>query len=108
MKVEVVSLSADGGQEQREVEQFRGEGRVAARGFQHAHYVPGQLFLMDDGVVGFLWLPIGTFVVFTRVPEAEEREAQVNARAERALKGGRSVALEIDASGVVWSSEDDE
>jgi hypothetical protein len=71
VRVEVISLSADGAQDQREVEQFGGEGRIAARGFQHAHYVPGQLFLMDDDVVGFLWLPIGTFVVFTRVPEEE-------------------------------------
>ena len=52
-----------------QVEQFNGEGRVAARGFRQDHFVPGQLFLMDDDVVGFLWLPIGTFVVFSRVPE---------------------------------------
>ena len=26
-----------------QVERFRGEGRIAARGFEHAHYVPGQL-----------------------------------------------------------------
>ena len=67
MRVEVLALSPDGKQEPREVEQFRGEGRVAARGFRHPHFVPGQLFLMDDDVVGFLWLPIGTFVVFSRV-----------------------------------------
>ena len=75
VRVEVLALSPDGKQEPREVEQFRGEGRVAARGFRHPHFVPGQLFLMDDDVVGFLWLPIGTFVVFSRVPEDEEPTA---------------------------------
>ena len=72
VRVEVLALTPDGKQEPREVEQFHGEGRVAARGFRHPHYVPGQLFLMDDDVVGFLWLPIGTFVVFSRVPEEDE------------------------------------
>jgi len=72
VRVEVVSLSSDGGSQQRELERYRGEGRVAARGFQHAHYVPGQLFLMDEDVVGFLWLPLGTFVVFSRVEEGVE------------------------------------
>lgn len=39
---------------------------------------------MDDDVVGFLWLAIGTFVVFSRVPEDEEpdaAEAAANAKA---------------------------
>lgn len=75
VRVEVLSLSSDGDHEPREVEQFRGEGRIAARGFRHPHYVPGQLFLMDDDVVGFLWLAIGTFVVFSRVPEDNEPDA---------------------------------
>uniref|UniRef100_A0A7S0NYJ9 UVR domain-containing protein n=1 Tax=Calcidiscus leptoporus TaxID=127549 RepID=A0A7S0NYJ9_9EUKA len=72
VRVEVVSLSSDGVSQQREVERFRGEGRIAARGFEHAHYVPGQLFLMDDNVIGFLWVPLGTFVVFSRVDENVE------------------------------------
>ena len=74
VRVEVVSLSSDGAPQQREVERYHGEGRIAARGFQHAHYVPGQLFLMDADVLGFLWLPLGTLVVFNRVPEEEEQE----------------------------------
>ena len=28
---------------------------------------------MDDDVLGFLWLPIGTFVVFARQQEEEEK-----------------------------------
>jgi hypothetical protein len=74
VRVEVVSLSSDGAPQQRDVERYQGEGRIAARGFQHAHYVPGQLFLMDTDVVGFLWAPLGTLVVFSRVPEEEERQ----------------------------------
>ena len=74
VRVEVVSLSSDGAPQQREVERYTGEGRIAARGFQHAHFVPGQLFLMDEDVLGFLWLPLGTLVVFNRVPEEEERQ----------------------------------
>jgi len=85
VRVEVLSLSADGAHEPREVEQFRGEGRIAARGFRHPHYVPGQLFLMDDDVVGFLWLAIGTFVVFSRVPEDEEPDAAAAAASAAAL-----------------------
>ena len=77
VRVEVVSMSSDGAAQPREVERYVGEGRIAARGFQHAHYVPGQLFLMDDNVIGFLWAPLGTFVVFQRVPEAgEDGEAE--------------------------------
>ena len=74
VRVEVVSLSSDGAPQQREVERYHGEGRIAARGFRHAHFVPGQLFLMDTDVLGFLWLPLGTLVVFNRVPEEEERQ----------------------------------
>jgi hypothetical protein len=77
VRVEVVSLSSDGAPQQREVERYVGEGCIAARGFQHAHYVPGQLFLMDTDVLGFLWLPLGTLVVFNRVPEDEERREAV-------------------------------
>ena len=103
VRVEVLALSPDGKQEPREVEQFRGEGRVAARGFRHPHFVPGQLFLMDDDVVGFLWLPIGTFVVFSRVPEEDEPDANA-----------KSVSAEIQemVEGVVeleeLADEDDE
>ena len=52
--------------EQREVERYHGEGRVAARGFQHAHYVPGQLILVEPDTIGFLWQQMGIFVVFNR------------------------------------------
>ena len=51
VRVEVLSLGADGSHEPRDVEQFRGEGRIAARGFRHPHYVPGQLLFMDDDVL---------------------------------------------------------
>jgi len=79
VRVEVLSLAPDGSHEPRDVEQFKGEGRIAARGFRHPHYVPGQLFLMEDDVVGFLWLAIGTFVVFSRVPEDDEPDADAAA-----------------------------
>jgi hypothetical protein len=81
VRVEVVSLSSDGAPQQREVERYHGEGCIAARGFQHAHYVPGQLFLMDEDVLGFLWAPLGTLVVFNRVPEDEERREAVASNA---------------------------
>ena len=41
VRVEVLSLSENGSHEPRDVEQFKGEGRIAARGFRHPHYVPG-------------------------------------------------------------------
>eukprot|EP00315_Gephyrocapsa_oceanica_P002923 CAMPEP_0185310850 /NCGR_PEP_ID=MMETSP1363-20130426/25627_1 /TAXON_ID=38817 /ORGANISM="Gephyrocapsa oceanica, Strain RCC1303" /LENGTH=276 /DNA_ID=CAMNT_0027908441 /DNA_START=34 /DNA_END=864 /DNA_ORIENTATION=+ len=65
VRVEVVSVGSDGS-EQREVERYHGEGRVAARGFQHAHYVPGQLILVEPDTIGFLWQQMGIFVVFNR------------------------------------------
>ena len=43
VRVEVLSLTDDGSHEPRDVEQFKGEGRIAARGFRHPHYVPGQV-----------------------------------------------------------------
>lgn len=96
VRVEVLSISSAGGHEPREVEQIRGEGRIAARGFRHPHYVPGQLFLMDDDVIGFLWLPIGTFVVFSRVAEDEEMSTEHSAAAAAAL--GLSSGEEFDMS----------
>ena len=45
---------------------------MAARGFRQPHYVPGQLFLMDNDVIGFLWLQLGTFVVFNRVQDGPD------------------------------------
>ena len=99
VRVEVLSLSADGAHEPREVEQFKGEGRIAARGFRHPHYVAGQLFLMDDDVVGFLWLAIGTFVVFSRVPEEDEPDADAAKANIAALGLGPSLQ---DASDDDW------
>ena len=96
VRVEVLSLTADGSHEPRDVEQFRGEGRIAARGFRHPHYVPGQLFLMDDDVVGFLWLAIGTFVVFSRVPEEDEPDAAQSAASAAALGLSASTQPEDD------------
>lgn len=69
--VQMVSVSADGEAQQHEAERFAGEGCVAARGFQHAHFVPGQLFVMEEGVLGFLWMPLGTMVIFRRLEGAE-------------------------------------
>jgi len=69
--VQVMSVSADGETREHEAERFAGEGCVAARGFQHAHFVPGQLFLMEEGMLGFLWMPLGTMVVFKRLEGAE-------------------------------------
>ena len=40
---------------------------------------------MDDDVVGFLWLAIGTFVVFSRVPEDDEPDAAAAAANAAAL-----------------------
>jgi hypothetical protein len=55
-----------------EVEQFRGAGRVARSGFRDANYVPGRLFILGDDAISFIWLPLGTVVVFTRVKEGDE------------------------------------
>lgn len=86
VRVEVISVGSDGTSEQRAVERFEGEGRIAARGFKHDHYVPGQLFLMDTDVIGFLWAPLGIFVVFSRV-EADELEEEGHAEFELELLG---------------------
>jgi len=96
VRVEVLALSADGGHERREVEQYHGEGRIAARGFRHPHYVPGQLFLMDDDVIGFLWLPIGTFVVFSRVPEDDEPASDGTSADLQAALGLQAAEDELD------------
>lgn len=94
--MEVVALSSDGSQEQHEVEHYQGEGRIAAIGFEHAHFVPGQLFLMDTDVLGFLWLPLGTFVVFSRV--SEEKECSPAAAAAVAAAFGNSVPYAVPLS----------
>eukprot|EP00967_Tisochrysis_lutea_P153867 scaffold304540_cov40-Tisochrysis_lutea.AAC.2 len=75
VRVEVVSVGSDGTSQPQEVERYKGAGRIAARGFQYAHFVPGQLFLMDTDVIGFLWLQLGTFVVFNRVSDEPPDDA---------------------------------
>jgi hypothetical protein len=64
----VQCFSNDGG----EVEQFPGEGRVARSGFRDANFVPGRLFILDDDTISFIWLPLGTVVVFKRVEDRGE------------------------------------
>jgi len=112
VRVEVLALSADGGHEPREVEQFHGQGRIAARGFRHPHFVPGQLFLMDDDVIGFLWLPIGTFVVLSRVPEDEELSAKTSVEAAVKLgltsQLGSELALDDDDDVTLVDEESDD
>jgi hypothetical protein len=78
-RVEVVRIH-ENTQERMEAERYRGEGCVAAKGYQHAHYIPGQLHLLEDGedldVVGFHWMKLGTFVMFSRATEEDGRAAQ--------------------------------
>ena len=61
-----VEVNSNGG---TEVEQFRGAGRVARSGFRDANFVPGRLFILNDNSISFIWLPLGTVVVFTRQKE---------------------------------------
>lgn len=56
---------------------FRGKGQVAEAGFRRAQQVEGRLVLFEEeGVLGFMWLPLGTLIVFeflaplTRPPPA--------------------------------------
>lgn len=82
--VEIVRIQPEGTHEKTEAERYRGEGCVAAKGYQRAHYIPGQLHLLEDGddldVVGFHWVQLGTFVMFSR---ASEEEGRVALQAER-------------------------
>lgn len=77
--VEIVRIQPEGTHEKTEAERYRGEGCVAAKGYQRAHYIPGQLHLLEDGedldVVGFHWVQLGTFVMFSRATEEEGRLA---------------------------------
>jgi hypothetical protein len=61
----VQCLSTDG----KDVEQYKGMGRVARSGFRDANFVPGRLFILGDDAISFIWLPLGTVVVFKRVSE---------------------------------------
>ena len=49
---------------------------------------------MDDDVVGFLWLPLGTFVVFSRV--SEEKGCSATAAAATAAAFGYPLRDESD------------
>lgn len=71
-RVSVVEVLADGVERRAAVERFTGEGCVAAKGYRDAHFVHGQLLLMDENALGFLWVPLGTMVTFKRAVEAEE------------------------------------
>ena len=61
-----VEVNSNGG---TEVEQFRGAGRVARSGFRDANYVPGRLLILSESSISFIWLPLGTVVVFSRQKE---------------------------------------
>lgn len=81
--VEVVRLSQeDSSADKRDVPHFEGQGRVAAKGFQQDRFVPGKLYLLDDDVVGFLWVPLGAFVVFSRVKEDSPVESSAASSGE--------------------------
>jgi len=43
---------------------FGGEGQVAAAKFSNAMFVPGQLLMFREGFFGFLWLPLGSLIMF--------------------------------------------
>ena len=43
---------------------FEGEGQVAAANFQFPYFVPGRLLLFPEGFFGFLWLPLGSLIMF--------------------------------------------
>lgn len=60
-----------------------------------------QLFLMDEDVLGFLWLPLGTFVVFSRVNEDKECSAEAAAAAAAAFgeSAPASFPLSFDGDG---------
>lgn len=51
------------------IEAFNGLGQVAMQGFKNARMVPGQLILFPHGIFGFLFLPLGSLLVFDKVDE---------------------------------------
>ena len=66
---------------------FEGQGMVAAPGFQRAMYVPGQLLMFpQQGVFGFLWLPLAKMIMFEYVgPKNSLSETRVGIHVEGEL-----------------------
>jgi hypothetical protein len=71
LAIEVVSVNKEN-QKQMPVGLFGGEGRISRQSNEEAHWTEGALCLtgLDDMSFGFLWVPVGLFVVFRR-PDAE-------------------------------------
>jgi hypothetical protein len=70
--------------EQKKVEEFIAEGMIATKGYEHAHFVPGRLFLLDETTIGFLWVPIGQFVTLERMEnEIDPDEAAIEEMREK-------------------------
>ena len=63
---------------------IRGRGQVARPGFKSAQFVDGQLLIFEEGVLGFIFLPLAAMIVFERPrPPAEpEGTSALNSSAD--------------------------
>jgi len=52
---------------------IQGRGQVAKAGFQSPTFIDGQLLLFEEGVLGFIFLPMASMIVFERVFEETDK-----------------------------------
>lgn len=69
----VMAVTKDGKYAEHEADHFEGQGRVASNNFESPHFVPGQLYILDEDIVGFLWLPLGQLVLFNRMEDIPDK-----------------------------------
>lgn len=77
VNLKVMAVTKDGKYAEHEADHFEGQGRVASSNFESPHFVPGQLYILDDDIVGFLWLPLGQFVLFNRMEDVPDKEVEL-------------------------------
>lgn len=73
---------------------------ITTNGGKQAHFANGQLYLMDHNINGFMWLPLGNSVVFSRIDEITDLDKMLDTD----VQDSRQRTVEVVADG----SQDDE
>mmetsp|Transcript_3822 Transcript_3822/g.9908 ORF Transcript_3822/g.9908 Transcript_3822/m.9908 type:complete len:296 (-) Transcript_3822:85-972(-) len=99
----VVRRLSSGAESEHLVTRYTGSGQVATKGFTDPCFVEGELFMFDTETVGFMWVPFGQLILFSRVdgPEAEIIEEQLDS-----ARTSDSDSMVIEGSGDWWAYDE--
>ena len=60
---------------------IKGQGQVAKPGFKSPQFVEGQMLVFEEGIIGFIFLPLAAMIIFEKHTDPAEEQKNIGERA---------------------------